>query len=127
MPKSNKTSSCKIENNPSQDESSTHEDSSSEQENDQDVTFNPSHVQQIFPRMFMPYIEGSKMDWTANDGLYHRFIKWRLKWKNTLECELAMLAERRKCKKVIAWSRYFWIDQYVSWNFTNEELTLDVI
>ena len=35
MPKSNKTSSHKMENNPSQDEASTHEESSSEQENDQ--------------------------------------------------------------------------------------------
>ena len=33
-----------------------------------------------------------------------------------------MLAERRKCKKVIALSGDFGIDQYVSWNFTNEEL-----
>ena len=38
-----------------------------------------------------------------------------------------MLVERRKCKKVIAWSGDFGIDQYVSWNLTNEELTLDVI
>ena len=42
MPKSNKTFSCKMENNPSQDESSTHEELSSEQENDQEVTFNQS-------------------------------------------------------------------------------------
>ena len=46
------------------------------------------------------------MDWTVNDGLFHRFSKWRLKCENILECELAMLAERRKCKKVIAWSRH---------------------
>ena len=44
-----------------------------------------------------------------------------------LECELAMHAERRKCKKVIAWSVDFGIDKYVSWNLTNEKLTLDVI
>ena len=77
--------------------------------------------------MFMPYNEGRKMDWTINNGLYHSFLKWRLKCENILECELAMLAERRKCKKMIAWSGDFGIDQYVSWHLTNEELTLDVI
>ena len=102
MPKSNKTSSCKMENNPSQDEASTHEESSSEQENNQEITFSQAHVQQVIPSMFMPYIEGPEMNWTVNDCLYHRFLKWKLKCENILECELAMLIERRKCKKVIA-------------------------
>ena len=65
MPTLNKTSSHNIKNNPSQVEASTHEDSSSEQENDQEVTFNQAHVQQVIPNMFMP-----KMDWAVNDGLY---------------------------------------------------------
>ena len=127
MPKSNKTSSHKKANNPSQDEASAHEESSSEQENNQDVTFNQAHVQQVIPSMFMPYIQGTKMDWTVNDGLYHRFLKWRLKCKNILECDLAMLLERRKCKKVVGWSGDFGIEQYLLWNLTNAELTLDVI
>ena len=42
-------------------------------------------------------------------------------------CVLAMLAQKRKCKKVIVWSGNFGIDQYVSWNLTNEELPLGVI
>ena len=91
---------------------------------DQEVILNQSHVQQVVPSMFLPYIEGPKMDWTVNDGLYNRYLKWRLKCKNTLECELA---GRRKCKKVITWSGDFGIDQYVSWNLTNEKPTLDVI
>ena len=81
----------------------------------------------VIPSMFMPYIEGPKLDWTVNDSLYHRYLKWRLKCKNMLESELAMLGERRKCKKVIAWNGDCGIEQYVSWNLTNEELTLDVI
>ena len=101
MPKSNKTNSCKMDNVPNQDETGTQEDSSSEQEIDPEVTINPP---QAFPSMFMPYIEGSKMDWTVNDGLYSRFLKWKLKGKNILECELTMLVEKRKCKKIIAWS-----------------------
>ena len=64
--------------------------------------------------MFMPYIEGPKMDWTVNDSLYHHFLKWKLKCKNILECELAALPEPQQCKKLIAWSGDFGMDQYVS-------------
>ena len=77
--------------------------------------------------MFMPYIEGPKMDWTVIDGLYHRFLKWHLKCENILECELAMLPEKRQWKKVIARSGDFGMDQYVSWNLSTDELTLDTI
>ena len=59
-----------MENPPSQEESSTHDESSSYQENDQEVILIKSHVQQHVPSMFMPYIEGPKMDWTVNDVLY---------------------------------------------------------
>ena len=58
-----------------QEDSSTHEESSSsDQEQDQEVFLQPSQVQ-VVPNMFMPYIEGPKMYWTVNDGLYHRFLK----------------------------------------------------
>ena len=90
-----------------QDEFSTHEESSSSnQEQDPEVFIYPSQPQ-LLPHMFMPYIEGPKMDWTVNDGLYHRFLKWHLKCENILECELAMLPEKRQYKKVIAWSGDF--------------------
>ena len=65
---------------------------------------------QLVPPMFMPYIESPKMDWTVNDGLYHRFLKWKLKCENILDCELAMLPESKQCKKVIAWSGDFGMD-----------------
>ena len=87
-----------------QDEFSAHkESSSSDQEQDPGVLLQLSQAQ-ILPNMFMPYIEGPKMDWTVNDGLYHRFLKWHLKCENILERELAMLPEKRQYKKVIAWS-----------------------
>ena len=70
--------------------------------------------------MFMPYIEGPKMHWTVNDGVYHAFIKWQLKCEDILECELAMLPEKRQCKKVIAWSGDFGMDQYALWSLSNE-------
>ena len=81
---------------PNQDEASTQENSSSEQEFNPEFTFNPP---QAFPSMFMPYIEGPKMDWTVNDGLHSRFLKWKLKCENILECELAMLVEKRKARR----------------------------
>ena len=75
----------------------------------------------------MPYIEGPKMDGTVNNGLYQSFLKWHLKCENILECELAMLPERRQCKKVIAWSGGFGMDQYISWILSSKELMLDKI
>ena len=38
-----------------------------------------------------------------------------------------MLSEARKCKKVVAWSGDFGIDQYISWDLSPEETTLKVI
>ena len=67
------------------------------------------------------------MDWTVNDGLYPRFMKWCLKCETILECKFMMLSERRKCKKIIAWSGDFGMDQYVSWSLSTEELMLDTI
>ena len=51
---------------------------------------------------FVPYIEGPKMDWMINDGLYHRVWKWKQKCENILECKFAMLSESRQCKKLIS-------------------------
>ena len=67
-----------------QEESSAHEGSSSlDQEQDPEVFIQPSQVQ-LVPNMFMPYIEGPKMDWTVNDSLYQRFLQWCLKCENML-------------------------------------------
>ena len=73
--------------------SSQEELSSSEQEPDPEVSFHQYRPPQQVPSMFMPYIEDPKMDWTVNDGLYHRFLKWHLKCENILACELAALPE----------------------------------
>ena len=77
--------------------------------------------------MYMLDIEGPRMDWTVNDGLYHRFLKWRLKCENILECKLAALPEKQQCKKVIAYSGDFGMDQYVSWGLPKDELSLNTI
>ena len=67
------------------------------------------------------------MNWNVDDGLYNRFLKWKIKYENILECELAMLSESRKCKKVIAWSGDFGLYQYISWCLPQEELCLEII
>ena len=79
----------------------------------------------MFP--FVPYIEGPKMDWTVNDGLYHRFLKWKLKCENILDCELASLSESRQCKKLISWSGDDGMDLVVSWGLHDRELTLETL
>ena len=78
MPRTSKNSVHGVDNfSPEETEmpSSKEELSSSDQETDPEVSFHPSRISQAIPNMFMPYIEGSKMDWTVNDALYHRFLK----------------------------------------------------
>ena len=110
----------------SQGETSLHEESEPEQE----VFINPSNPQvhqPVYPNTYMPYIQVPKRDWMVNNVLYHRFLKWKLKYKNILECEHATLCECQKCKKVIAWWGNFGMDQYVSWGLSKEEMNLDTI
>ena len=75
----------------------------------------------------MPYKEGPKMDWMVNDALYHRFLKYKLKCENILECKLTALPEYHKYKKLIACSGNFGMDQYVSWGLSKDDMNLDTI
>ena len=76
----------------------------------------------------MPYIEGPCMDWTVNDNLYHRFLKWHLKCrKHPRMWACSPTRVHQKCKKVIAWSGNCRMDQYVSWSLPSSKLTLDII
>ena len=52
-------------------------------------------------------------------------MNWCLKYENILEHELVALPECQQRKKVIAWSRDFGMDIYVSWGLSNEDLNLD--
>ena len=38
-----------------------------------------------------------------------------------------MLLEARKHKKVVTWTGDFGLEQYISWNLSSEELTLEVL
>ena len=101
MPKASKSSAqeeAQVSSQQEAIETSQEELTSSDQETDSEVTFNsPRQQPQVVPSMFMPYIEGPKIDWTVNDGLYHRFLKWHLKCENILECKLVALPERQQC------------------------------
>ena len=110
------------------DSNLSHESMSDDQVVLQRPQFKPSISQmQAMQQMYMPYIDGPKMDKTVNDSLYHRFLKWKIKCENILDCELAMLSEARKCDKVMAWSGDFGIDQYVSWCLPQDELCWEMI
>ena len=131
MPKATRKSACvtNTSENELQEDFNLSQESSSENEVVmQSLQFQPSTSQsQVVQPMYMPYIEGPKIDWTVNDSLYHRFLKWKIKCENILDCELAMLSETRKCKKIVAWLEDFGIDQYVSWCLPPEDLCLEVI
>ena len=73
------------------------------------------------------YIESPKIDWTLNDGLYHRFLKWKLKCENIWDCELIILLETRQCKKLISWSGDDGLDLVVSWDLTDKNITLETL
>ena len=92
------------------------ESSNSDQELNPEVSFHPAVHLPTTLTMFMLYIEGPKMNCTVDDGLYYRFLKWRLKCETILDCELANLPAKQKCQKVIAWSGDFDMDLYVSWS-----------
>ena len=65
------------------------EASDSDHNQDPEVSFCPVAPPNQVPAMYMPYIEGPKMNWTVDDGLHHRFLKWRLKCETILDCKLA--------------------------------------
>ena len=87
------------------------------------VTYSPYP----YSGMMVPYAEGPKMDWTEDDALHSRFIRWRIKCENILDCQLAILQENAKCKQVIQWSGDAGLDMYISWNLHPEEITLQTI
>ena len=128
MPKAMKKSSWEQSPPPSEEHESIDDQAEIlDQDQDPDVSFHPAVPSPSVPTMFMPYIEGPKMNWTVDDGLYHRFLKWHLKCETILDCELANLPSKQKYQKVIAWSGDFGMDLYVSWSIPKEELMLDAI
>ena len=119
IPRSTTNTACVVNTSVCQDTSIVSQEFSSsdlemELQSPQFIQTFTSQSQPFVQPMFMPYLEGPKMDWTVNDSLYHRFLKWNLKCGNILNCELATLPDSKKCKKVIARSGDFGMEQYVS-------------
>ena len=89
MPKANKKAQCEPHKSytvPPEEETNFEQGSESEQE-----VFTRQH--QTPTTTHVPYIEGLKMNWTVDDGLYNQFLKWKIKYKNILDCELDMLSD----------------------------------
>ena len=84
---------------------------------------------QFISAIYMPYIEGPKMDWTVNDGLYHRFLEWRLRCENILDCELPMLPDSKKSARQLYHGvvTLVWISMFPSWHLPADECNLDTI
>ena len=80
-----------------------------------------------YPGMMVPYVNGPKMDWTIDDALHSRFIRWKIKCENILDCKLAILQESAKCKKVIQWSGDAGLDMYITWALPTADVTLQTI
>ena len=47
------------------------------------------------------YIDGPKMDWSIDDGLYLRFQDWKLECELILDGELTEIVEPRKVNTLI--------------------------
>ena len=104
MPRATKNSACVMDPSVSQEISLMSQDSSSsdqEMEVQSPWCFPPStsQPQSFMHPIIMPYIKGLKMDWTVNESFYHRFLKWKLKCENVLDCELAMSPESKNARK----------------------------
>ena len=131
MPKATKSSAwveAQASSQQDTNEISQEELTSSDQETDPEVTFNaPRQQPQVVPSMFIPYIEGLKMDWTVNDGLYHRFLKWHLKCENILECELAALPEKATMQESDSLVWGFWDGPICFLGLANQPVTLEII
>ena len=89
MPRPTKNSACVANTSVSQENSIISQASFSsdvEMEVQSPQCFQPStsQSQPFVQPMFMPYIEGPKMEWTLNESLYHRFLKRKLKCVNIL-------------------------------------------
>ena len=103
----------------SENESQENLDVTHESSSDQEVAINPKpstsrkvhHSRSRSVQMpsqqqtYMPYIEGPKMNWSVDDGLYNRFIKWKIRCENILDCELAKSAKKLlHGQEILAWT-----------------------
>ena len=73
------------------------------------------------------YIEGPKMDWAMDDGLYTCFQDWKLECELILDGELAEIAEPCKVNTLIQWAGSFGLKNLKVWQKDKTKLTLAFI
>ena len=73
------------------------------------------------------YIDGPKMDWSMDDGLYSCFQDWKLECEFILDDELIEIVEPRKVNTLIRWAGSFGLKNLKVWQKDKTNLTLTFI
>ena len=73
------------------------------------------------------YIDGPKMDWSMDDGLYSCFQDWKLECELILDGELAEIVEPWKVNTLIQWAGSFGLKNLKVWQKDKTNLTLTFI
>ena len=73
------------------------------------------------------YIDGPKMDWSMDDGLYSRFQDWQLECELILDGELTEIVEPQKVNTLIRWAGSFGLKTLKVWQKDKTNLTLTFI
>ena len=73
------------------------------------------------------YIEGPKMDWAMDDGLYTCFQDWKLECELILDGALAEIVEPHKVNTLIWWAGSFELKNLKVWQKDKTKLTLAFI
>ena len=73
------------------------------------------------------YIDGLKMDWSVDDGLYSRFQDWKLECELILDGELAEIVEPWKVNTLIQWAGSFGLKNLQVWQKDKTNLTFTFI
>ena len=59
------------------------------------------------PKKDQAYIDGVKMDWSMDNGLYSHFQDWKLECELIPDGELAEILEPQKVNTLIRWAGSF--------------------
>ena len=73
------------------------------------------------------YIDGPKMDWSMDDGLYSCFQDWKLECELILDGELTEIAESQKVNTLIRLAGSFGFKTLKVWQKDKTNLTLTFI
>ena len=68
------------------------------------------------------YIDGPKMDWSMDDGLYSHFQDLKLECELILDGELTEIAEPQKVNTLIRWAGLFSLKNLKVWQKDNFHL-----